>query len=120
MLTTGPNLGLLDNGEYGEGDYSELLRLLRALDLLVQAHVISNSLTIPPSSPTEGNAYIVPSGATGEWSTKVNQIARWTSRSAAVTPQWEYFTPKKMWLFGVDDLDGYVRFDGVAWVVWGA
>ena len=119
MLTTGPNLGLLDNGEYGEGTYSEFLRLLRAINLLVQPHVVSNTVAAPPVSPAEGDAYIIPAGATGEWVDKVGQIARWTARSAAITPQWEYFIPKKSWLFGVDSTNTYVRFDGVAWAVWG-
>lgn len=116
MSTVGPNLGLLDNGGYGEGVYSETLRLYRALDLLVQAVVISMAETVPPLTPSEGDSYIVPSGAMGEWADKVGQIARWTSRTAAITPQWEYFIPKKMWIFGVDDIDSYVRFDGATWV----
>lgn len=117
MLTIGPNLGLLDNGDYGEGTYQESLRMYRALDLLVQPHVKRIDLATPPASPAEGDAYIVPSGATGAWAGKVGQVARWTARSALTTPQWEFFVPKKNWMFGVDDTEGlYVRYDGADWV----
>lgn len=124
MLTIGPNLELLDGGEYGEGNYHELTRLFRGLDLLVQPHVISDSVDTPPTDPAEGDAYIVPAGATGAWAGHVNEIARWTARSsagpvgtfAAGTPRWEYFIPKINWLFGVDDAEKHVKFDGDAWV----
>lgn len=118
MLTTGPNLGVLDNGEYGEQNYAELLRLFRAIDTLVQAHVKSATLATPPTTPSEGDTYIVPAGATGAWAGKDTQLARWTARSAAVTPQWEFFVPKRNWLVGVDDSGAngeLLRFTGTAW-----
>ena len=105
MLTTGKNLGLLDNGNYAEQSYFEMLRLMRGLDTLVQPHVMSLTTATPPSEPGEGDAYIVAAGATGVWVGKDNLIARWTARSAAITPQWEFYTPKKNWVFGVDDDD---------------
>ena len=115
MSTVGPNLGLLDNGGYGEGVYSETLRLYRALDLLVQAVVISMAETVPPLTPSEGDAYIIPSGAMGEWADKVGQIARWTSRQAVLTPQWEYFIPRHGWKFNVTDIGCEVKFSGSSW-----
>lgn len=116
MSTVGPNLGLLDNGGYGEGVYSETLRLYRALDLLIQPVVKSMSVAVPPTSPDEGDAYIIPSSATGEWSDKVTQIARWTERSVKATPQWEYFTPHQGWTFSVVDIGCDVKFTGSDWM----
>jgi len=116
MLTTGPNLGLLDNGAFGERVYHETLRLYRALDGLVQAHVKSMSASSPPVSPQEGDSYIVPAGATGDWAASVGKVARWTARDAVVEPKWEYFSPHAGWEFSVDDLDINVRFDGTTWV----
>ena len=49
MLTTGPNLGLLDNGAFGERVYHETLRLYRALDGLVKARVKSMFATCQSS-----------------------------------------------------------------------
>ena len=40
--------------------------LLR-LDVLAQLAFKSRSLAIPPASPLEGDAYLVPSGAGGSW-----------------------------------------------------
>lgn len=116
MLTTGPNLGLIDNGEFGERVYRETLQMYRGLDVLVQPRVASMSVSIPPTLPNEGSAYIVPTGATGEWSSKAGLIARWTERSGAVEHKWEYFTPKNGWEFSVDDIGSKVKFDGNAWV----
>lgn len=116
MLTTGPNLGLIDNGDFGESVYSETLRMYRCIDTLVQPHVKSISAVTPPVSPSEGDAYIIPVGATGSWFGKDTCVARWTARSAAVEPKWEFLTPKTGWEFAVDDIDCKVRFTGELWV----
>lgn len=119
MLTTGPNLGLLDNGNYGEGTYHELLRLFRGLDALVQPHVKSAATATPPGSPVEGDCYIIPANPTGAWAGQTGKIARWTARSAAGnpvgTPSWEFYTPKKGWLMGVDDTGGHLKHNGTTW-----
>lgn len=115
-LTTGPNLGLLDNGIAGEQHYTELLRFFRGVDLLVQARALSATTTTPPGSPADGATYIVPSGATGAWSGQVGKIARWTTRF--VTPAWEFITPKKGWEVWIDGsgLSGQRwRYSGTAW-----
>jgi hypothetical protein len=41
--------------------------------------VISATTVAPPGSPTIGDAYLIPSGATGAWSGLANRIAQWTS-----------------------------------------
>lgn len=117
---SGPNLGLIENADPGENWYNELIRFLRGVDLLVQARIKSMSTTAPPGSPANGDAYIIPSGATGAWAGKTNQIARWTTRP--VTATWEYFVPKLGWQVHVDDVaaTGAPRkFDGSAWVTGG-
>jgi len=70
----------------------------------------------PPTEPVEGEAYIVPAGATGSWATRGNMIARWTARTAVVEPQWEFHIPRPGWEFSVDDIGVKVRFDGFSWV----
>lgn len=42
---------------------------LRRLDTLVQTRVLSSTLMAPPAEPNDGDAYIVPAGATGTWET---------------------------------------------------
>jgi hypothetical protein len=76
--------------------------------------VLSRSTTAPPGSPAEGHSYIIPSGATGAWAGKTDQIATWIGGA------WAYFAPTEgactPW---VNDEDTLVTFDGTAWVVTG-
>lgn len=62
------------------------------IDLLITS-VISHSLTTPPVSPTYGDAYRIPSGATGAWAGHADEIAVWTPRE-----EWEFIEPKVGWL----------------------
>jgi hypothetical protein len=120
MLSIGSNLQLLVNGKYGDENYDELLHFFRGVDVLVQANVISSELATPPTTPVDGDSYIVPADATGAWTGKENQIARYNNRRYEPTvAAWEFFVPKRNWLVGVNDLgdDGQiVRYNGEAWV----
>jgi Protein of unknown function (DUF2793) len=49
--------------------------------------VIDKDLGTPPVSPTTGDAYIIPSGATGDWSSHVGKIATYGESS------WGYAAP---------------------------
>lgn len=40
--------------------------------------VISATTATPPSSPSAGDAYLIPSGATGAWASLVGKVAQWT------------------------------------------
>jgi Protein of unknown function (DUF2793) len=90
--------------------HNQALRELEARSTRVK----SRTTTAPPGSPVEGDSYIVPSGATGVWSGKTNQIAAWIGGA------WNYFVPIEgvggIW---VNDTDVSVTFDGGAWVVSG-
>lgn len=87
-----------------------------ALDALVQCTVKSITITTPPGSPANGDAYIVPSGATGAWASQTNKIAVWVTRSSA----WVFYTPKNGWQFyNQADLSDYV-YNGSAWVFQGS
>ncbi len=50
---------------------------LTILDAIVNCQVQSNALTAPPASPTDGQCWIVASGATGAWAGKDLNIAAW-------------------------------------------
>jgi hypothetical protein len=62
-------------------------------EILVSSHpwqptVLSATLTTPPSSPTDGDRYVVPVGATGAWASLVGRIAyavggAWSSYAAS-------------------------------------
>lgn len=116
-LKSGPNLGVLVDGALGEAHYTELMRLFRGLDGLVQIHVKSRSTTAQPASPADGDVYIVPTSATGAaWTGKDTQIARFSTTTAG----WEFFVPKLGWQLRVEDELNSGRpklyvFDGTAW-----
>lgn len=77
-------------------------RMVRAKD---------KDLTTPPGSPANGDTYIIPSGATGVWSGKTNQIAHYYGGA------WVYWTPiegVRLWL---NDEDLEYAFDGSNWIV---
>lgn len=74
-------------------DWSQLWQALKAFGLSSGSRsrrwmaVISMSLSSAPGSPAEGDAYLIPAGATGIWAANVGKIAEWSGSA------WTYFTP---------------------------
>lgn len=87
---------------------------IRALDALVQISVADRDLTVPPASPSDGERYIIASGATGDWAGNDGMLAAWQDGA------WMLYTPREGWLAWVADEDVLVAWDGSAWVVAGA
>jgi hypothetical protein len=77
FIDTSPNLALpylLANQAQKHVTVNEALR---RLDALVQLSVLSANLTAPPTSPADGDRYIVPAGATGAWAGADTSLAAW-------------------------------------------
>jgi hypothetical protein len=70
----------------------------------------SRTTTAPPGSPTNGDVYIIPTGATGEWSGKTNQLAH---RYGGVWNYWTPVAPVRLW---VADEQLVVVWNGTDWV----
>lgn len=83
---------------------------LRVLDALVQASVVSKDVTVPPSLPVDGEAYVVPAGALGAWLGHEGSLAVWEDNA------WFFYEPSEGWTIWVDDLDALWSYDGVSWV----
>lgn len=87
------------------------------LDVLVDKTVKSRGTNTPPSTPMDGDAYILGSSPTGLWSGKGTQIAYWRD-SAGV---WQFIVPLTGWTLRVqDDLDAngipkQYGYTGTAW-----
>ncbi|NIP67909.1 MAG: DUF2793 domain-containing protein, partial [Planctomycetales bacterium] len=47
------------------------------ISLFWQDGVIDKDLTAPPGSPSNGDRYIIPTGATGAWAGHETEIAEW-------------------------------------------
>jgi hypothetical protein len=86
-----------------------------ALDALVQPTVKSATTTSPPGSPANGDAYIVPSGATGAWASQTNKIAVWQARTGVAA--WQFYSPKNGWTV-YDQAAGALKvYNGSVWVI---
>jgi hypothetical protein len=83
---------------------------LRILDGLVQLLVLDRNLTAPPGSPTDGDRYIVGSGATGDWAGWDLNVALFTDGS------WLRLPPRAGWRAWVEDEGLLLVYDGVGWV----
>lgn len=60
---------------------------MRELAALLNCYLVSDSVTTPPGSPAENDAYFVPALATGAWSTQTGKIAAYQGGT------WQYYTP---------------------------
>lgn len=79
------------------------------IDNVVQLSALDKDLTAPPSSPSEGDRYIVGGSATGDWATKDNQIAIYDGSG------WMFMEPNDGWLCWVEDETEAYRYVGSAW-----
>ncbi|PXA99782.1 hypothetical protein DMC47_01595 [Nostoc sp. 3335mG] len=80
------------------------------LDALVQATVEASGVTAPPGAPVAGEAWIVPSGATGAWAGHASEIVAWQNGG------WTFYDPAVGWQV-FDRASGVLRiFSGTAWV----
>ena len=82
---------------------------LRILDTLVQLAVLDRDLTAPPGSPSEGQRWIVKTGA-GAWTGHDNAIAAWQDGA------WQFSAPQTGWLAYVVDEGTLLVWSGAAWV----
>jgi hypothetical protein len=81
---------------------------LNLIDVLLQGSVKDRDLTAPPGSESDGDAYLIASGATGAWSGKDGQVAYYFSG-------YYYRTPTEGWRLWVDDEDKFLIYTGSAW-----
>lgn len=83
---------------------------LERLDALVQPVVESTTVTTPPSAPLPGEAYLIPTGASGAWAGHTGEI------TAHQSGAWHFYDPAAGWQV-FDRNTGTVQvFDGTAWV----
>ncbi|MDB6179072.1 DUF2793 domain-containing protein [Paracoccus sp. Z330] len=82
---------------------------LRLLDGLVQLSVKSRGLTAPPADPSDGDRYIVASGATGGW-------AGWDLNVALRTDgAWLRLPPREGWRAWIEDEAALLVRNGAGW-----
>lgn len=84
---------------------------LRALDAIVHLSLLDRDLSTPPTSPNEGDRYLVASNAIGDWSGQEHSIAAFQDGA------WDFYTPNTGWLAWIVDEAILVGWDGSNWVV---
>lgn len=83
---------------------------LERLDALVQPIVQSRSLPTPPALPLSGEAWIVPSAATGAWAGHADEIAAFQSGA------WRFYDPAEGWQVFDRDSGALLIHSGGHWV----
>lgn len=84
--------------------------LLR-LDAILQLAVESATTMAQPSSPTDGDVYILPAGKSGaDWSTMADHALAYYRDGV-----WEEVVPQAGWLAYVRDIGFYRTYDGAHW-----
>jgi hypothetical protein len=92
----GPKLGFLINANIGEQYYDQFRPFLNAFDVLVQPRVTNVGTNTPPSSPTNGDTYVVGTTPNGAWTGQQNAIAVWSTEvttpgTNTKVPAWVFF-----------------------------
>lgn len=115
---TTPNLQLAEPPDFASPIAAEERDSARALDALGPGviAVLSQITTAPPGGALQGARYIVPEGATAEWTGRARHVAY-------LTPEgWEFRAPRVGWVAlvldetaGVGDLV-FFTYSGVEWV----
>jgi hypothetical protein len=72
--------------------------------------VLSFTTTAPPVSPSVGDSYLVPAGATGAWSSHQDDIATYTPRG------WVFEVPGLGRQLQDEEVDGMLRYSATGWV----
>lgn len=79
------------------------------IDMRVRS-VLSFTTTAPPGSPSVGDSYLVPAGATGAWSSHQDDIATYTPRG------WVFEVPVLGRQLQDEEVDGMLRYSATGWV----
>ena len=98
MSETSPNLTLPYVQPSQAQKHVTVNESLRRLDAVAQLSALSRSIATPPTSPAEGDRYILPSGATGAWAAgDDHDIAAFQDGA------WAFYPPGEGWLCQIGD-----------------
>jgi len=90
-------------------------RAMMMLDTLINNTVkgapaiISATVTVPPATPTAGQMWLIPAGATGAWASSVNLIAQWQFSG------WVFYIPNPGNHVWISDQAVEYIWNGVSW-----
>ena len=82
---------------------------LARLDMAAAGRAETMALASPPASPVEGEAHIVPVGASGAWAGQDGNVAVYLNGG------WDFITPWAGWRLWVAAESGFAVHDGADW-----
>jgi hypothetical protein len=82
---------------------------LYAFDALLCARFLDRNLTAPPSSPSDGDVYLVKATATGAWTGQNGNIAYYADGA------WRFYPPFAGLIALIADETKFVAYDGSTW-----
>jgi len=82
---------------------------LAILDSVAQLRVVSAALTVPPGAPADGEAYVVPAGASGAWMGQEGAVA------VHANGGWIFLPARAGWEAWDENTARRLFFDGVTW-----
>lgn len=80
------------------------------IDALLNTGAQSRSIATPPSSPVDGDVYIVAASPTGDWAGQADKIAYYYGI-------WRFITPLEGATLWVNDEDLLYSYNGTSWVL---
>ena len=83
---------------------------LARLDAAAQLRVVSSLVATPPAGAGDGESYLVPEGASGEWAGRAGQIAVRSNGG------WSYLEPRAGWQAWDESQQSRRLFDGTGWL----
>lgn len=83
---------------------------LSILDAVTQLRVLGSDIVAPPAAVADGDAFVIPSGAEGEWQDKEGFVAVGSNGG------WSFLTPRAGWRAWDQALSGWLVYDGARWV----
>jgi len=111
MSETSPNLGLSLVMPAQAQKHVTVNESLLKLDALVQARAQSRSVSVQPASPLEGQAWLVPAGASGaDWA-----LMAVDSLAVFRDGYWSEIIPQAGWRVFLLDEDQAATFNGSSW-----
>jgi hypothetical protein len=108
MITTNIALPLIAAGQAQK--HVTHNEALMTLDSVIQLSVLTRVLVNPPSSPAEGDRYLIPASATSSWAGKTGKIA------AFVDGNWNFYQPKTGWIVWIVAENAAFVHDGTGFV----
>jgi hypothetical protein len=82
---------------------------LSLLDGLVHLSVLSRAAVTPPSSPAEGDRYLLGVAPTGDWTGQAGNVA------LRLAGQWRFLVPREGWRCWIEAEDLLLVFNGTSW-----